>query len=603
MMKKKKFKFKVDFELEELSSVPFVNGVLFCKMRLLDGGSFTAESSSFPSLRSPAPSPSALARAPASALGALLAQPLGRPGPGAAAATVLLAAPLPAAVSDGRRQRYGKGRPLPPGELQRDPLLAGRRGPRGSRRCSPAGRPRQAAPAPVRLAASPGRAPQALLAAPAMGWGDPRLGRAEAAAPSSQPARCGCWTAAASQRVFQDNALLRPPTGGACSTARHLSLLGPFALWSCPPGELIVSRDESNQSGQSKETTPSLRGGVVLVGGLGAPPDSRWERVTEAQLAFILKKESQEEQQPGKQEENQAAVTSGSCREEDDARTERFLYLQELKGGKAYAKLGFADLNLAEFAGSGNTTRRCLLEGYDTKNTRQDNSILKVLISMQLMSGDPCFKTPPSTSTSIPIAGESKSLEEDRKGGETLKVHLGIADLSAKSASVPDELGAWGHSRTSSYASQQSKVSGYSTCHSRSSSFSEFCHRRNTSVGSTSTGIESILEPCDETEQITAEPNPDTADKEEEAASEKLTRCPVKQDSVESQLKRVDDTRVDADDIVETILQSQDFSLDSSAEEEGLRLFVGPGGSTTFGSHHLPNRVGSGAYEQVVIKR
>ena len=41
-------------------------------------------------------------------------------------------------------------------------------------------------------------------------------------------------------------------------------------------------------------------------------------------------------------------------------------------------QLGFADLNLAEFAGSGSTTRRCLLEGYDTKNTRQDNSILKV---------------------------------------------------------------------------------------------------------------------------------------------------------------------------------------------------------------------------------
>lgn len=122
-------------------------------------------------------------------------------------------------------------------------------------------------------------------------------------------------------------------------------------------------------------------------------------------------------------------------------------------------------------------------------------------------------------------------------------------------------------------------------------------------MGSTSTGIESILEPCDETEQIPAEPSPDSAADKEEEASEKLARCPVKQDSVESQLKRVDDTRVDADDIVEKILQSQDFSLDSSAEEEGLRLFVGPGGSTTFGSHHLPNRVGSGAYEQVVIKR
>lgn len=44
MMKKKKFKFKVDFELDELSSVPFVNGVLFCKVRLLDGG-FSEESS------------------------------------------------------------------------------------------------------------------------------------------------------------------------------------------------------------------------------------------------------------------------------------------------------------------------------------------------------------------------------------------------------------------------------------------------------------------------------------------------------------------------------------------------------------------------------
>ena len=38
---------------------------------------------------------------------------------------------------------------------------------------------------------------------------------------------------------------------------------------------------------------------------------------------------------------------------------------------------------------------------------------------------------------------------------------------------------------------------------------------------------------------------------------------------MESQLKRMDDTRVDADDVVEKILQSQDFThslLDSSAE-------------------------------------
>lgn len=44
-------------------------------------------------------------------------------------------------------------------------------------------------------------------------------------------------------------------------------------------------------------------------------------------------------------------------------------------------------------------------------------------------------------------------------------------------------------------------------------------------MGSTSTGIESILEPCDETEQITTDPNPDPAAAvKEEEASEKLAR-------------------------------------------------------------------------------
>ncbi len=44
---------------------------------------------------------------------------------------------------------------------------------------------------------------------------------------------------------------------------------------------------------------------------------------------------------------------------------------------------------------------------------------------------------------------------------------------------------------------------------------------------------------------------------------------------MESQLKRVDATRVDADDVVEKILQSQDFThslLDSSAE--GNTVFI-----------------------------
>jgi hypothetical protein len=34
MTKKKRFKFQVDFELQELSSVPFVSGILYAKVRL-----------------------------------------------------------------------------------------------------------------------------------------------------------------------------------------------------------------------------------------------------------------------------------------------------------------------------------------------------------------------------------------------------------------------------------------------------------------------------------------------------------------------------------------------------------------------------------------
>uniref|UniRef100_A0A3Q2UY76 Family with sequence similarity 102 member Bb n=1 Tax=Haplochromis burtoni TaxID=8153 RepID=A0A3Q2UY76_HAPBU len=276
------------------------------------------------------------------------------------------------------------------------------------------------------------------------------------------------------------------------------------------------------------------------------------------------------------------------------------LFCKELKGGKAYAKLGFADLNLAEFAGSGNTTRRCLLEGYDTKNTRQDNSILKVTQS------HPCFASvirPPCTATMIAIQGDTESLLEERKGGDSQKGCSGEADHNreGKCPVVSDDPGGCCHSRTSSYASQQSKLSGYSTGHSRSSSMSEFSHRRNHSVGSASTGIGSIPEPSEDRESRTCPALP-----EHPTSSAASGNAPVKQDSMESQLKRMDDTRVDADDVVEKILQSQDFTpglLDSSAEEEGLRLFVGPGGSTALGSHHLPTRVGGGAYEQVVIKR
>uniref|UniRef100_A0A3P8STZ9 EEIG family member 2a n=1 Tax=Amphiprion percula TaxID=161767 RepID=A0A3P8STZ9_AMPPE len=247
---------------------------------------------------------------------------------------------------------------------------------------------------------------------------------------------------------------------------------------------------------------------------------------------------------------------------------------KELKGGKTFAKLGFADLNLSEFAGSGSTIRRCLLEGYDTKNTRQDNSILKLVCSYVLFS-------PPSTAMTLGIPQcEAECLLEDRKGGDIHITHSltrMYMYTGFKKLSVPEELIMYGHSRTPSYASQLSKISGYSSSHS---SLTDLSHRRSGSGGSASTGIGSILEPSDHIER---------GEKDIESCFVFPLRHPVKQNSMENQLKRVDATRVDADDIIEKILQSQDFShgfLDSSAEEEGLSLFVGPGGSTALGSQH-----------------
>ncbi|XP_025264448.1 uncharacterized protein LOC105253343 isoform X1 [Camponotus floridanus] len=66
---------------------------------------------------------------------------------------------------------------------------------------------------------------------------------------------------------------------------------------------------------------------------------------------------------------------------------------KELKGGRSFQKLGFTDLNLAEFAGAGFCRRRCLLEGYDARH-RQDNSMLRVAIKMNMLSGDILFKVP-----------------------------------------------------------------------------------------------------------------------------------------------------------------------------------------------------------------
>ncbi|KAM8873288.1 early estrogen-induced gene 1 protein-like [Synchiropus picturatus] len=300
---------------------------------------------------------------------------------------------------------------------------------------------------------------------------------------------------------------------------------------------------------------------------------------------------------------------------------------KELKGGKTFSKLGFADLNLAEFAGSGSTVRCCILEGYDTKNTRQDNSILKVIIGMTLLSGDPCFKLPPSTAKSISIGDEDPTLQLDRKGDsneDRVQPLGGVIEAaraskprqsSVKSLGLPeegdgpDDVFHSGHFRSSSYASQHSKISGYSTGHSRSSSLTDLNHHGNASSNSsssTSCASPHSIQPTPTTPTQLQRKNtptkPERPPPPSAAALSKRSSSRRKKESVQRQPSCVDDTRIDADDIVEMIVQSQNFSDSSNNEDSNLQLFVSKDGTTALSGTQLTHRVSPGIFEAVIIE-
>ncbi|VDO69074.1 unnamed protein product [Schistosoma margrebowiei] len=67
----------------------------------------------------------------------------------------------------------------------------------------------------------------------------------------------------------------------------------------------------------------------------------------------------------------------------------------ETKGGKSFHKVGFVSINLPCFAAVGNVInhRRYILEGYDEKRKRQDNSLLSISFCLRQLTGDNCFRT------------------------------------------------------------------------------------------------------------------------------------------------------------------------------------------------------------------
>lgn len=266
---------------------------------------------------------------------------------------------------------------------------------------------------------------------------------------------------------------------------------------------------------------------------------------------------------------------------------------QELRGGKAFQKLGYADVNLAEFAGSGGS-QRYLLEAYDSK-TRLHNSMLKVTVEMTLLSGDPCFKAQPQRGTryqpSVEAPGEEEPAGRRPNSGSVAsltssgydslkkKVHEVFGEGEEGEGGLGGEVP--GHSRNSSNTSHGSHASGYASINSQSEVSG---HMRNSSAGSAGLSEGGSLErpTAGRSKVISTNAAAGEANKE----------------------SRVDATRIDANDIIDKLFEDtkiESLKPDDSAETSGLQLYIGRDGTAALGGRTL-SAVG-GEFKPVVFEK
>lgn len=216
---------------------------------------------------------------------------------------------------------------------------------------------------------------------------------------------------------------------------------------------------------------------------------------------------------------------------------------KEEKGGKNYRKIGFVDVDLAEYAGAGPSTQRYILQAYD-QHHRLDNSMVQLTLNITLREGDPVFQRPLTRQQPILLPGE----EEQSTASLSVNTRntLTMSDLAEENS----------HTRNSSSTSQPSQAGsvGYSsqssqTAHSRQSS-ADSCHARNLSAGSSDTGFFGSME---------------------------------KEKRKKQGNSRIDSGRVDPEEVINELME--DLHLDSSTASEGgqgLQLFLGPDGEVTF---------------------
>jgi len=133
---------------------------------------------------------------------------------------------------------------------------------------------------------------------------------------------------------------------------------------------------------------------------------------------------------------------------------------KEEKGGKNFRKIGFVDLDLAEYAGAGPSIQRYILQAYDTSH-RLDNSLLQINLNITLREGDLVFSRPLTRAQPILLPGE-----EDRTRSLLRDSSLSLDPTSPpRPSSLPslntrntltmsDISGEDGHTRNSSTTSQ-----------------------------------------------------------------------------------------------------------------------------------------------------
>jgi len=228
------------------------------------------------------------------------------------------------------------------------------------------------------------------------------------------------------------------------------------------------------------------------------------------------------------------------------------------KEGRTDSKIGKVDLNLSEFAGSNSTQRHCLLEAYNERK-RLDNSILKIQVGMQLLSGDPCYKVPKSIEQVIGLQQDSPP--EGDIGDMADSDYVGSDSLSRTTPKHGRH--DIGHTRNPSSISQRSD--GYISKE----------HSRNTSSASSS-----IME---------TNSNPSTLNRSPKKISSRAPPRPPPPKTSELPLShKVDNTRVDNDSLIDDILKHSNFDRDEKTDSAAgaLMLYMDRNGkSVVLGSH------------------